>query len=139
MSSVGSSCSTVISFRGDEGVDLDQALDALYREIQGNLNDSQCSVRELARLKEDDEFRDCIPIHFAILDYCDILSGLFAELSQVSKDVLGRPSKDDKDWYKEECDKRKEKIAKAKADAKELAKLENEALKKLKALTVINE
>ena len=113
MSSIGSSSSTVISFRGEDGVDLDQALaDELHREIQSNLNDSQCSVREMSRLREDDEFKDCVPIHLAILDYCDVLTGLFSELTQVSKDVLGKPGKDDKEWYKEKCDKRKEKIAK---------------------------
>ena len=139
MSSVGSSCSTVVSFRGEDGVDLDQALDELYREIQTNLNRSQCSVREMARLKEDDEFKDCVPIHFAVLDYCDVLSGLFNELKQVSKDVLGKPGKDDKDEYKKMCDERKERIKKAKDDAREETKKEKELIAKAKQLAIINE
>ena len=138
MSSVGS-CASYVSFRGEDGVDLDEALDELYREIQHNLNHSQVSVREMARLKEDDDFKDCVPIHFAVLDYCDVLSGLFNELKQVSKDVLGRPAKDDKDWYKNQCDERKGRIKKAKDDAREKAKKEKELIAKAKQLTIINE
>jgi len=138
MSSVGS-CASYVSFRGEDGVDLDEALDELYREIQHNLNHSQVSVREMARLKEDDDFKDCVPIHFAVLDYCDVLSGLFNELKQVSKDVLGKPAKDDKDWYKNQCDERKGTIKKAKDDAREKAKKEKELIAKAKQLTIINE
>ena len=138
MSSVGS-CASYVSFRGEDGVDLDEALDELYREIQHNLNHSQVSVREMARLKEDDDFKDCVPIHFAVLDYCDVLSGLFNELKQVSKDVLGRPGKDDKDEYKKMCDERKGRIKKAKDDAREEAKKEKELIAKAKQLAIINE
>jgi hypothetical protein len=137
MSSVGS-CSSFVSFRGEEEVDLNDCLDQLYRDIQKNLNESQCSVRSMARLKEDDEFRDCVPIHFAVLDYVDILSGLFNELAQVSKDVLGKPGKDDKEWFKKECDLRKDRIKKMRDEAK---KLRDEArlIKKTKELEVIKE
>ena len=139
MSSVGSSCSTFVSFRGDEEVDLDQALDQLYREIQSNLNQSQVSVREMSRLSEDDEFIECVPIHFAVLDYVDALTGLFSELKEVSKDVLGKPGKDDKDEYKKMCDERKGRIKKAKDDAREKAKKEKELIAKAKQLAIINE
>jgi len=138
MSSVGS-CSSYVSFRGNEEVDLNDCLDELYRDIQKNLNESQCSVRNMARLREDDEFRDCVPIHFAVLDYVDILSGLFAELAQVSKDVLGKPGKDDKEWYKIECEKRKERIKMMKQARKEEAKKEKELLKQVEKLDIIRE
>ena len=138
MSSVGS-CASYVSFRGEDGVDLNDCLDELYRDIQSNLNDSQCSVRTMARLKEDDDFRECVPIHFAVLDYVDVLTDLFSELKQVSKDVLGRPGKDDKDWYKKQCDERKERIKKAKDDAREEAKKEKELLKQVEKLGIISE
>ena len=138
MSSVGS-CASVVSFRGEDGVDLNECLDELYRDIQANLNESQCSVRTMARLKEDDEFLECVPIHFAVLDYVDMLTALFSELSQVSKDVLGRPTKEDKDEYKKMCDGRKERIAKVKADAKKQAAEEKELMKKVKKLNIITE
>ena len=73
MSSVGS-CASVVSFRGEDGVDLNDCLYELYREIQSNLNDSQCSVRTMVRLKEDDEFKECVPIHFAVLHYISMCS-----------------------------------------------------------------
>ena len=138
MSSVGS-CASYVSFRGEDGVDLNDCLDELYRDIQSNLNDSQCSVRTMARLKEDDDFRECVPIHFAVLDYVDVLTDLFSELKQVSKDVLGKPGKEDRDWYKKQCDERKERIAKAKAAAKKQAAEEKELLKKAKELAIIKE
>jgi len=128
-----------VSFRGDEEVDLDQALDQLYREIQSNLNHSQVSVREMSRLSEDDEFIECVPIHFAVLDYVDALTGLFSELKEVSKDVLGKPGKDDKDEYKKMCDARKERIKKAKDDAKKQASDETQLMKKVKELQIIKE
>ena len=93
----------------------------------------------MARLSEDDEFIECVPIHFAVLDYCDVLSGLFNELKEVSKDVLGKPGKDNRDDYKKMCDERKERIAKVKAEAKEEAKKEKELMKKVKELQIIKE
>jgi hypothetical protein len=93
----------------------------------------------MARLKEDDDFKECVPIHFAVLDYCDVLSGLFSELKEVSKDVLGRPGKDDKDEYKKMCDARKDRIAKAKAEAKKLKNDEKELIAKAKKLGIISE
>ena len=80
-----------------------------------------------------------MPIHFAILDYVDVLSGLFDELKQVSKDVLGKPGKDDKEWYKEECKKRKESKQMEKDRAKKEADAQKEALKQLKQLNTITE
>jgi len=93
----------------------------------------------MARLKEDDDFKECVPIHFAVLDYCDVLSGLFSELKEVSKDVLGKPGKDDKDEYKKMCDERKERIKKAKEGKKEEAKKEKEFIAKAKKLGIISE
>ena len=78
MSSIGSATSTIISYGGEE-VELSDALDELYKDIQQNLNHSQCSIRELARLREDDDFRDCICVDFAIQDYVEHLTTLFSE------------------------------------------------------------
>ena len=138
MSSVGS-CASYVSFRGEDGVDLNDCLDELYRDIQNNLNDSQCSVREMGRLQEDSEFRDCVPIHFAVLDYAEVLTGLFAELRLVSRDVLGKPDKDDRDWYKKQTDDRKTRITRQKTEAKKQAAEEKELLKQARSLSVINE
>ena len=120
MSSVGSSASTMISFRdGDEEVELETALDELYRDIQQNLNHSQCSVRELARLREEDDFMECIHIDFAIKDYVDILNNLFKELCDISKQVLGPCPKEYREDYKKICDERRQKKKREKQEAKE--------------------
>jgi hypothetical protein len=68
-----------------------------------------------------------------------VLTGLFDELKLVSKDVLGKPDKSNKEWYKKQCDDRKESIKKMKADQKEEEKKEKELLKKAKSLGIIDE
>jgi hypothetical protein len=94
MSSIGSATSTIISYNGEE-IELETALDELYKDIQQNLNHSQCSVREMARSKEDSDFFECVPIHWAILDYVENLNELFKELTDISSQVLGKPNKDE--------------------------------------------
>ena len=63
MSSVGS-CASFVSFRGGDEIDLETCLDELYKDVQQNLNNSQCSVRELARLTEDDDYIECLNVHW---------------------------------------------------------------------------
>ena len=139
MSSIGSATSTVISYGGEE-VDLDTALSDLYKSIQQNLNHSQCSVREMARLREDDLFFDCLPIHFAICDYVDILNDLFKQLLDISSQVLGKPNKDEKEDYKKAIEERKERKKKEKEHAKQEAKQAKEKeLKEQEKLKSIKE
>jgi hypothetical protein len=106
--SVSSNCSGVsINFRGEE-VDLSDALDSLFRELQSNLNNSQCSIRSLAMCDERNEnFLEAAGYHFQIEDYVETLLSLFKELRQVSKDALGRPPPEYKKEYAEMVEKRK--------------------------------
>ena len=123
MSSISSSTSTIISFRGDDGVDLDEALRVLYTEIQQNLNYSQCSIRQLAICGEqDDEFLEAAKIYFELDDYVDTLLDLFSELKMVSKQCLGKPPPEHKEQYAKMCNDRKEAKKKAKQQAKEAEK-----------------
>ena len=123
MSSLGSSTSTIVSFRGDDGVDLDEALRVLYTEIQQNLNYSQCSIRQLAICGEqDDEFIEAANIYFELDDYVDVLLDLFSELNMVSKQCLGKAPPEHKEEYAKMCNDRKEAKKKAKQQAKEAEK-----------------
>ena len=126
MSSVGSNCSSV-TFRGEE-VDVSQALDELFRELQDNLNHTHCSVRQLAQCEERaDTFIEAATFDFQIQDYVDTLLSLFKELQKVSKDVLGKPPNEYKDEYKQLCDQRKQKKAhekEAEALARQVAKMD---------------
>lgn len=107
MSSVASNATT-ISFRGDDNMPVDEALDLLFRELQSNLNRTQCSIRELANSEEkNDTFLEAAEHYFAIDNYVDVLLGLFTELKSVSKQVLGTCPKEYKEEYKALCDKRK--------------------------------
>jgi hypothetical protein len=126
MSSIGSNASTIVSFRGEE-IELDEALDALYREIQTNLNRSQCAVRSLACCEErNDTFLEAVGIYFEIDDHVESLFDLFRELQTVSKQCLGKPPKDLKDEYKKLCDDRKASKKQQKDEAKELQKLQKQ-------------
>jgi hypothetical protein len=118
MSSISSNTSTIVNFR-DEQIELDDALNSLYGDIQHNLNHSQCAVRQLAASSEqDDDFLVAAAIHFEINDYVDILTDLFIELKTVSKQCLGPIPNDCKIEYKKLCDDRKEKKKQDKLDLK---------------------
>jgi hypothetical protein len=134
MSSIGS-CTSFVSFRGDGEIDLETCLDELYKDVQQNLNNSQCSVRELARLTEDDDYIECLGVHWAVVDYVDVLADLFKELKEVSKQVLGPCPKPLKEEVKKLTEDRKNKHARAKAEKK----AEDKALKQAEKLNIIAE
>lgn len=119
MSSIGSTTSTLISFRGEDEVDLNDALDTLFKELQDNLNHCHCSVRLLAQCEERNEtFMEAAGYDFEIQDYVDVLLSLFKELKSVSKQTLGKPPANLKEEYKQMCEKRKEDKKREKEQAK---------------------
>jgi hypothetical protein len=118
-SSTASNASTIVSFRGDDAMELDTCLNTLYSDIQQQLNYSQCSVRSLAASSEqDNEFLIAAEIHFELLDHLESLIGMFNELKSVSKQCLGPVPKEFKVEYKKLCDDRKLKQKKDKDDMK---------------------
>jgi hypothetical protein len=121
--SIASNASTMISFRGDEEVDLDKALSDLYSDIQHELNHSQCAVRQLACCEErNDTFLEAVNIFYEIDDYIETLMILFKELQGVSKQCLGPVPKELKDEYKKMTEDRKAKKKKEKDEKKEMEK-----------------
>jgi hypothetical protein len=132
MSSIGSSTSTIVSFRGNDEVDFDVCLDELYGEMQQQLNYSQCSIRQLAASSEqDNEFLEAVKIYFELDDYVESLVGLFKELQGVSKQCLGPTPKENKEQYAKMVLDRKEKKKREKEEAK--------VLNQLKTMDIINE
>lgn len=114
-----SSNATSISFRGEE-VDVSEALDVLFRDIQEQLNHCHCAVRQLAQCEERaDTFMEAAEYDFEIQDFVTSLVDLFKELKTVSKDVLGKVPAEYKDEYKMNVEKRK----KLKEDMKAQEKL----------------
>ena len=139
MSSIGSCASSIVSFRGEE-VELEKVLDDLYVDIQQNLNNSQCCVREMSTLLENDnDYLESLKIHHAVCDYVDVLSELFKELKDVSKQVLGRPPKELKDKVKEINEKRKEEKLKQKEEEKKQKEEEKNLERKMEQLDIIKE
>jgi hypothetical protein len=117
MSSVGSNTSS-IAFRGEE-IDLSDALDLLFKDLQENLNHCHCAVRQLAQCEDRaDTYLEAAEFDFQIQDFVDELSGLFKELKHVSKDVLGKPPPEYKNLYAIALEKRKADKLRAKEEAK---------------------
>jgi hypothetical protein len=95
------------SFRGEE-IDINEALDELFHEIQSNLNNCQCQIRGLAQSEErNDTFIESSRYDFAIQDYVMTLIGLFKELKAVSKSALGKIPAEHRDEYAKLIEKRK--------------------------------
>jgi hypothetical protein len=114
ISSTGSSM-TIKSFRGEEEVDLDTALDELYTDLQRNLNNTQSAIRQLAACPEQDaDFIEAAKIYFQLDDYVDTLLDLFRELKSVSKEVLGKCPAECKEEYQKMITDRKQKKIKEK-------------------------
>ena len=121
--STTSSASTMVSFRRDDQMKLDDCLNSLYQEIQQNLNYSQCSIRQLAASDERNEsFIEASEIHFQLMDYVDTLLSMFKELQKVSLECLGPVPKEFKVEYKKLCDDRREQKKKEKLEMKALEK-----------------
>lgn len=133
MSSIASTSSSMVSFRGEDDVPIDEALDALFRDLQSNLNNCQCSVRELAMSEERaDTYMEAVSHYHAITDYVDTLMDLFSELKDVSKQCLGACPPQYKSEFKSLCEKRKEEKKRQKDEAKQLKQMAKMSLSEIK-------
>lgn len=118
--SVCSTSSTIISFRGDDDVDVNDALDVLFKELQENLNYCHTEIRNLAQCEErDEDFLEAVKIDFEIQDYSDNIVSILKELKVVSKSVLGKCPAEYKDGYKKMVDDRKAEKQRLKEAAKQ--------------------
>ena len=114
-----------VSYYGEE-VDLEQALDDIFKRIQEFHNSTHCSVRELAMMPEqDDDFLQAYELNCVIDDRIGGIVDLMRELKSICKQVLGPVPKE-----------HKEEVAKLKADAKKRKEIEkqNAKLEKMAAI-----
>ena len=96
-----------VSYCGSE-VDLECAIDDSYKNLQKHLNNSQCSLRQLAMLSEQDQdFEEAVKLYDMIEEDIDGMICLFRELKSVSKQVMGKPPPEKKDWYRKHNAQRK--------------------------------
>ena len=116
--SVCSNSSSIVSFRGEQ-IDINDALDTLFRDLQQKLNYCHSTVRTLVMSEDREESYIEMATHvWEIEDYTDILDELFGELRTVSKEILGKCPPEEKDEFKKISDKRKDDKKRAKEDAK---------------------
>jgi hypothetical protein len=109
-----------VSVFGEDDVVLEVAIDDIFKQLQTSLNDAHCEVRSMCMdLDRDGDFKISYEHDSKIQDYVDDLTGLFKELKSVSKQVLGKPDNDeDKQWLKEQTERKKREAQVAKDNAK---------------------
>ena len=81
---------TTVTYHGTE-MPLDQAIDDVFGLIQGNINHSHSTIRQVAMADERDE--DYLVIgefNWRLSCYVDELNSLFKDLKKISKSVLGK-------------------------------------------------
>ena len=79
-----------ISFRGEE-VDINTAMDELFKDIQSCVNDCNGFTRQMLMLGEqDNDFIEASKLHLSCQDSAKIMVGLFKELVAVMLKVRGK-------------------------------------------------
>lgn len=114
-----STASSIVSFRGDDDVSFDDAIDTLFKETQTNFNQIHMYVRILGQA--DDRNEDYIQMaktHFSILDYVDSVNESFKELKSVLKQVMGKCPPECKEDYQRLLDERKQEAERKKNEAR---------------------
>ena len=131
MSPCSTSSMMSVSFCGQE-MDADRATDEVFKQLQDTFNDSHLALRGLLMSADRGEtFIEAAEIHYSLDEYCDGFVGLIKELKSVSKQLLGKPEKEERDSYaKWKAMKKLEKDAKNMAAAED--KLRNLELDKKK-------
>ncbi len=80
-----------VSYFGQE-VNLEEALDTTFKQIQTFVNDCHCSVRTLAMVPEqDDDYMVALDLYHEIVVAIEGMTSLMGELKSISKQVLGKP------------------------------------------------
>jgi len=93
MSSIGSAMSGMsISAFGEDDMELEVALDKLFKDLQTHLNETHCQTRSLAMLSQQDADYKTALDHEAIIDEnVDGMIELFKELKRILPQVIGKP------------------------------------------------
>ena len=107
--SVASSSSSMMSVSvfGEE-MTLNNAMDQVFKEIQSRINNCHCSIREMSMMDDRNEpYIESLKIHCDVDEFITELGALFKELKSVSKQVLGKCPKEEKQECDEYMSKRK--------------------------------
>jgi len=115
-----------VSYCGEE-IDLESAITTCFRDIQTFLNDTECTLRTLAMLcDQDGDYKTCLEYNDHVEDSIDGMNDLFKELKSIMSQVSLKPQDaEEKEIYKKHKEERKAKKLEEKAQekaAKEVAK-----------------
>lgn len=100
-----SSCASMMSamsvnFRGEE-VELEKAVDSVFRDLQDNLNGTHCTMRSILQADEQDaDYSDVLQMCLEIHTNIDAMNVLFKELQAVLKQVSKPQDDEEKEMYK---------------------------------------
>ena len=86
-----------VSYFGEE-VNLETALDSIFKQIQTFMNDTHCAVRTMAAVEDqDNDYMRALDLYHDITASIDDLLDLLKELKKISREVLGKPPSEIKD------------------------------------------
>jgi hypothetical protein len=116
--------SITVSAFGEDDMNLETAIDKAFNNIQQDLNYCHCSTRELLMdIERSESFDITLQKRYEIDDYISELSDLMKELQKIIKQIVRPINKDEKEYFKEQQDKRKK--------AKELKKIQDKEAKNI--------
>ena len=120
-----SNASSMVSFRGEDEVDFDKAVDELFKDLQTNFNAIHVAIRNLAMSDERaDDFIEMSKYNFEIHDFIETTGEIFKELKATTKQIVGKCPKECKVDYDKMVEERKRAKAIQKQEEKMLAQLE---------------
>jgi hypothetical protein len=97
-----------VSVFGQDDVDIEVALDEVFKSLQQSLNRAHSSTRELVMVGEQDaEYMTALEIQQNLVAYVDDFKLLMKELVSVSKQLLGPCPASEKTKAKAYLDRRK--------------------------------
>ena len=100
--------SITVSCFGEDNINIEEALDKAFTNIQEDINYCHCSTRELVMdLSRDEDFNELLKKRYEIEDYISNLNNLFKELNSIIKQVVKPLTPEEKTHYKEETLNRK--------------------------------
>lgn len=118
-----SSCMSEISVSiNGEDVILEKAIDDVYKKLQQSLNDSQCVLRSLCSLlDQDQDFETSCKYAYEIEDHTNGMNELFKDLKSIVKQVKVKPENDqEKEWLKSFLEQKKLEKEEIKAEQKRI-------------------
>ena len=91
-----------VSYCGSE-VSLESAVDSCFKSLQKHLNNSQCSLRSLAMLvDQDNDFKSAVRLGYEITEDVNGMQALFKELKSLVRQITPKPESDEeKQWAKD--------------------------------------